>query len=619
MTDPKKDTSADQAGGREARGREVYSHRLKRMREHALKPPIVQPGDESDAVTQDFALDCGWGRLVYAQTFKDMETLARELREEGSDQRDIAIYVRDPHVLLASAPEELFLDPSHTYRLDLADYRPSKQTPEGFFLRRLTSQDDAVAINRIYAARSMVQVSADFFWLKRDARAITYFVAEDEVTGEILGTVTGVDHRRAFGDPERGASLWCLAVDPQARYPGVGEALVRRLSEYCATRGAAYLDLSVLHDNDAAIGLYEKLGFKRIAFFSVKRKNSFNENLFTRPEGDETLNPYAKIIVKEARRRGINVEIIDALSGAFRLTFGGVSIRCRESLSDLTSAVAMSICDDKAVTRRIVDRAGVRVPAQISGATDRQEIETFLREHISVVVKPARGEQGRGIAVGLTTMAEIDSAIAEARQVSDDVLIEECVSGSDLRLIVINYKLVAAAIRRPPTVVGDGTRTVMELISAQSKRRSAATGGESTIPVDAETKRTIAAAGYALEKVLPAKEELQVRKAANLHTGGTIHDVTDKVHPELAEAAIKAAKAIEIPVVGIDLMVASPDAPDYAFIEANERPGLANHEPQPTAERFIDLLFPLSLHAIARQHPQPAQVSESAESTEEAR
>jgi D-alanine-D-alanine ligase-like ATP-grasp enzyme len=92
-----------------------------------------------------------------------------------------------------------------------------------------------------------------------------------------------------------------------------------------------------------------------------------------------------------------------------------------------------------------------------------------------------------------------------------------------------------------------------------------------------------------------------VRKTANLHTGGTIEDVTGETHPELIRAAIRAARAIDIPVTGIDLMVKSPRRPDYVFIEANERPGLANHEPQPTAERFLDLLFPLSVPAPARE------------------
>ena len=67
------------------------------------------------------------------------------------------------------------------------------------------------------------------------------------------------------------------------------------------------------------------------------------------------------------------------------------------------------------------------------------------------------------------------------------------------------------------------------------------------------------------------------------------------------DAEIRAAKAIEIPVTGIDFMVQTPHDSDYVFIEANERPGLANHEPQPTAERFIDLLFPLNVPQFVRQ------------------
>jgi GNAT-family acetyltransferase (TIGR03103 family) len=173
--------------------------------------------------------------------------------------------------------------------------------------------------------------------------------------------------------------------------------------------------------------------------------------------------------------------------------------------------------------------------------------------------------------------------------------------GEDLRLVVINYRVVAAAIRRPPAIVGDGERTVRDLIAAQSRRRAAATGGESKIPLDAETERTLREAGYGLDDVLPTETQIAVRKTANLHTGGTIHDVTDFVDPALVDAAVSAARAIDIPVTGIDLMVKSPRRPDYAFIEANERPGLANHEPQPTAERFIDLLFPLSMPAAVRQ------------------
>jgi len=570
-------------------------HRLQRLRQEGLEPHYRPEG----TMQEKAILDCGWGRLIMANTFDDNAEIAEALRAEGPDRRDIAFYVREPHVLLAMAPQELFLDPSHTYRLDLATYRPARRRRATFSIRRLSTAADAEAVNVIYAERGMVPVPPEFFWQNRDARSLTVLVAEDGETGEVLGTVMGVDHKRAFGDPDAGSSLWCLAVSPTAPHAGPGESLVRRLAEMFKARGAAYMDLSVLHDNAQAIALYEKLGFRRVPVFCVKRKNPINEKLFTGAQVGEGLNPYAKLIVDEANRRGIHVDVTDAEGGFFRLTYGGRSIHCRESLSELTTAVAMSICDDKRVTRRVVERAGVTVPAQL--AEDSAEARArFLADHGRVVVKPARGEQGQGVAVGLETAEEVEASVATARALCPDVVVEQFFPGSDLRLVIIDYRVVAAAIRRPARIVGDGAASVRKLIEAQSRRRSAATGGESRIPLDAETERCVAAAGFGMDDILPRGEEIAVRKTANLHTGGTIVDVTAECHPALIEAGIKAARAIEIPVTGIDLMIKSPHEPDYVFIEANERPGLANHEPQPTAERFIDLLFPLSIPQAAR-------------------
>ncbi|SON58294.1 Cyanophycin synthetase [Hartmannibacter diazotrophicus] len=556
-------------------------------------------GDAQLAQNARAIVDCGWGRLVFGQTFADAADLVDAMREEAPGRRDIAFYIADPHVVLAGAPHELFLDPSHTFRLDLATYRPPEMKSPNFTIRPYRGATDAEALNRIYGARHMVTIAPHEFERMSDDPAIEVLVAENTADGTVVGGVMGIDHVRAFSDPEGGSSLWCLAVDPQASVPGIGVGLVHALSSLFATRGARFMDLSVIHDNAEAIALYEKLGFERVPLFTLKRKNSFNEKLFVGPAPEERLNPYARLIVDEARRRGIDVEVLDADGGFFRLSYGGRSITCRESLTELTSAIAMAICDDKAVTRRVVERAGVKVPAQIE-SDDAEQLAAFLADHGSLVVKPARGEQGRGIAVGIETPEALAAAIEDARGICERVIIESCHQGEDLRLIVIGYKLVAAAVRRPARVIGDGKRTIRELIERQSRRREAATGGESSIPVDSETERCLAKKGYTLDDVPEEGLEVVVRGTANLHTGGTIHDVTDIVHPVLVDAAIKAAKAIQIPVVGIDFLVKSPDRPDYVFIEANERPGLANHEPQPTAERFIDLLFPQTMPAVAR-------------------
>ncbi len=232
--------------------------------------------------------------------------------------------------------------------------------------------------------------------------AVKYLLAVRDEDGAVVGTVTGVDHELLFNDPEHGSSLWTLAVDPAAGLPGVGGALTRALAEHFRSAGRAYMDLSVAHDNAAAISLYEKLGFRRVPVLAIKRKNAINEPLFSPPpETVDDLNPYARIIADEALRRGIWVEVLDAETGEMRLTHGGRSVITRESLSEYTSAVAMCRCDDKRLTRRLVSEAGITVPRARLATFDEGDF-AFLKEVGEVVVKPTRGEQGKGITVGVT-------------------------------------------------------------------------------------------------------------------------------------------------------------------------------------------------------------------------
>jgi GNAT-family acetyltransferase (TIGR03103 family) len=547
-----------------------------------------------DKMADDVVLELGWGRLVFGQTFSTSDELAEVLRRESPGRRDICMYPREAHVVVARQPNELFIDPSHTYRLRFTDNEPLTATPTGITVRTLKTRDEAEAMNRVYVRCGMVPAPVDVIWDNNESsNVVTYLVAVRDTDGEVIGTVTGVDHERLFGDPERGSSLWSLAVDPAAGLPGVGEALSRALAEHFRAEGRAYMDLSVVHDNAAAIALYEKLGFQRVPVLCIKRKNAINEPLFTAspPETVDDLNPYARIIADEAMRRGIQVEVLDAETGELRLTYGGRSVITRESLSEFTSAVAMSRCDDKRRTRRIAVEAGVAVPRGRLATFDEKD-HTFFDEIGDVVVKPTRGEQGKGITVGVDSPDELDAALARAREHSPEVLIEQRAPGTDLRLVVIDGKVVAAALRKPAEIIGTGQHTVRDLIEAESRRRAAATGGESRIPLDDVTEGTVCEAGWSYDDVLPEGTRLQVRRTANLHQGGTIHDVTAGVHPQLNRIAVRMAEAIGIQVTGIDLLVPDIGSDDYVFIEANERPGLANHEPQPTAAAFIDFLFP---------------------------
>ncbi len=550
------------------------------------------PKNGMGTVGKCVAVHCGWGRVLFGQTFDKPELLAARLMEEETGERDLAIYVRDPHVILSMAPQTLFMDPSHSFRLNLRELPATARADDStMFTVRAAEAADEGAINRIYTSRGMVSLKPGYLAELDNRQCVTVLVAEAAQDGEVLGVVMGIDHTTAFDDPEEGSSLWALAVDSQAAVPAVGIGLVTALAAHFRAAGRAFMDLSVLHDNAEAIQLYEKMGFERVPVYTVKKKNPINESLFIGPQRVENLNIYAKIIVDEARRRGIHVDIEDAAAGLFTLTLGGRSIACRESLSELTSAVAMSRCDDKALTHRLLAKADLNMPGQVT-LRSRDDVRAFLEKYGRIVIKPARGEQGQGVFVDLCSEDEAIAAFDEVRDQADHVIGEEFVNGRDLRIIVIGDEVAAAAVRRPPRITGDGQHSIQELIQRLSRRRAAATGGESRIPIDDETRRCLQAQGHGMNSILGDGVVLEVRKTANLHCGGTIHDVTEDLHPALRDAALTARQVLGIPVVGFDFMVPRVDGPDYRIIEANERPGLANHEPQPTAQKFVDFLFP---------------------------
>jgi len=550
-----------------------------------MDPLVTNPG---------IILNCGWGRLLFADTFPSPESLAEAVLEESPNRRDIALYLVDPHLVLNCEPQRLFLDPSNTYRLKLEECPPPKRPLTGFTIRPIRHKEELDEINRIYGTLEMVPLDTEFVWKNRHSAFITYAVAVQSETDKVLGVAMGADHHACGEHLPQLCSVWAVAVDPQAALPGVGEGLVRYFIDRYKSIGREEMDVSVVHDNKKALGLYEKLGFERVHVFALKCRNRINERLFIGSPEIDQFNPYATIIIREALRRGIAVEPIDYKRGYFRLSLGGRSITCWESLSEMTTAIALKRTDDKRFTRKILRHAGLSVPEQIIAGDPSREA-AFLGKHARVVVKPLHGEQGAGISVDIRTPESLKDAVAKAREHDDTVLIEQFVEGQDLRVVVINKEVVAASVRKPPEVVGTGQHTIRDLIERLSRRRSAATEGESSIPLDEETERCVTMAGRSMDDVLDPDVTIAVRKTANLHTGGTMHDVTDLLHPELAEAAVKASMALEIPVVGLDMLVEAPDRPRYVIIEGNERPGLANHEPQPTAEKFIDFLFPQSV------------------------
>jgi hypothetical protein len=151
----------------------------------------VRPAHLTQDLEPAVALECGWGRLLFGQTFATHDDLLAEVSREEPGRRDVCLYVREPHVFVSRAPQELFIDPSHTYRLWLHRHRPSHQPIPGLAVHDLRDEDDADAVNRIYTAAGMVTAPTEVLWANQRTPTFTYLVARDTETGQIVGTVTG--------------------------------------------------------------------------------------------------------------------------------------------------------------------------------------------------------------------------------------------------------------------------------------------------------------------------------------------------------------------------------------------------------------------------------------------
>jgi cyanophycin synthetase len=316
------------------------------------------------------------------------------------------------------------------------------------------------------------------------------------------------------------------------------------------------------------------------------------------------LGPSTMAIVRAARERGIPVRRLNSGS-LVQLGQGACQRRVWTAETDATSSLAEDVAQDKDLTRAMLRTVGVPVP-EGRPVRDAEDAWAAAQEiGPPVVVKPRFGNQGRGVATDLTTREQILAAYAAARAEGDETLVERFLRGADYRLLVIGGRLVAAALREPAHVRGDGVHTVAELVDEVNRdpRRS---DGHSTalsyIRLDPIGLAVLAEQGYTPESVPPQGSRVLIRRNGNLSTGGTATDVTDQVHPEVARRAVEAARAVGLDIAGVDVVAEgvsrSLEEVRGGVVEVNAGPGLRMHlepsagQPRPVGEAIVGTLYP---------------------------
>jgi len=316
------------------------------------------------------------------------------------------------------------------------------------------------------------------------------------------------------------------------------------------------------------------------------------------------LGPAAAAIVDAAKDRGIPSQRVSDYS-LIRLGHGALQKRFWAVETDMTSAVAAAIAKDKELTRILLTAVGVPAPRGrlVESAEDAWEAAKDIEG--PVVVKPCDGSRGRGVALNLTTREEVLDAFAKAREIREDVMVEQYVTGDAYRFLIIGDKLVAAARRDPADFVGDGVSTISELVT--SNNTDPRRGDDDNTPLrrlslDSEAIEVLTAQGFTADSI--PSEGVRVRLHRELTPGmeAAHADVTDEVHPEVAAQAVRAARAIGLDIAGLDVVANDISRPPteggMTIVEVNSGPGLRMHlapnegKPRPVAHAIVDNLFP---------------------------
>ena len=314
------------------------------------------------------------------------------------------------------------------------------------------------------------------------------------------------------------------------------------------------------------------------------------------------LGPSTTSIVDAAVERGIPFIRLNE-GNLVQLGHGARQRRIWTAETDSTSAIAESISRDKDLTKTLLASCGVPIPEGRIVGSPEDAWDAAEDIGLPVAVKPTDANHARGVSLELTLREQVEAAYHVALAEGSEVMVERYIPGVEHRLLVVGNKLVAAARGETASVVGDGKSSIVQLIESQinSDPRCGEDESSPIEPVYVEREPAVLLElkrqGFAPDSVPPLGKKVLIIRYGNL-----ADDVTDEVHPEVAEAATLAARVVGLDIAGIDIVaedISRPlEAQRGAIVEVNAGPGLLMHlkpargKPRPVGQAIVDNLFP---------------------------
>lgn len=318
----------------------------------------------------------------------------------------------------------------------------------------------------------------------------------------------------------------------------------------------------------------------------------------------ERLGPSTGSIVEEAISR--DIPWIRLNKGSLvQLGYGKNQVRFRATMTERTSSIAVDIAGNKDETKRLLEDAAIPVAKGITASTLEDVHDAIKRVGFPLVFKPLDGNHGKGATINVKNEEEAIAAFHYAKEYSRRIIVEKFITGHDFRVLVIDHKMVAAALRVPAHVVGDGVSTIQQLIDKENEDPRRGYGHENVlteITVDRDTLDLLDKRGFTLETVATTGDIVYLKSTANLSTGGTSIDVTDQVHPQNVFNCERISRIVGLDICGIDIMAKNLTEllteNGGVILEVNAAPGFRMHLapseglPRNVAAPVIDMLYP---------------------------
>lgn len=222
-----------------------------------------------------------------------------------------------------------------------------------------------------------------------------------------------------------------------------------------------------------------------------------------------------------------------------------------------------AVTNRKPLTKAILARAGLPVARGAEAASTDEVRTAFTALGTAAVVKPVTGSGGRNVSTHLTSADEAAAAAAAILDSGSTVLVEEMVTGIDLRVTVVDGRTVGATLRVPANVVGDGSSTITELVAAKNElRESSDYTRHQLIELGPDKERYLAAQGANVDTVPAQGQRVFLHYVANISAGGDSYEVLERLHPDLGDLAVQATALFPSSLhAGVDLLLERIDAP----------------------------------------------------------